>query len=138
MVAKESYRNIDSEIRRNLIREDRLSIPPRGKWADDARRYANQLKYSDDQIIRVAQNRVRFHAAEKNSLFARFSVWLHQAFGRTAPAESFRVAGHELRVLLAIAELDGDPRIQDAHEYEVEPHYYEKLVDLAASKCGAV
>lgn len=133
-MAKESYRNIDSEIRRNLIREDRLPIPPRGKWVDDARKYANQLKYSDDQIIRVAQNRVRFHTAEKNTLLARFSVWLHQAFGRTAPAESFRVAGHELRVLLVTAELGDDPRIQGAHEYEVEPHYYEKLVDLAASR----
>lgn len=137
-MAKESYRNIDSEIRSNLIREDRLAIPPKGKWADDVRKYANQLKYSDDQIIHIAQNRVRFHVAQKNSLFARFSSWWHQAFGRVVPEESFRVTGHELRVLFAMAELDDDPSIQDIHEYEVEPRYYEILVDLAASKSGNV
>lgn len=130
-MSKDNYRNVETEVERNLI-HDMLGSTP--LTINLSRKYANRIKFTDAEILRIAQNRTRFWAAQSASLGAKLSVWWERLSGQKVRQEPFRVTGHELKVLLSVAQLEDDDTIQSVHEYKVDPRYYKVLVDLAVSR----
>jgi hypothetical protein len=131
-MSEDSYRNVESEVEHNLVSKVILFASPSvAKLVNDSRQFANRLKYSDEEILSIAQNRMRFHQAHKNDLSKKLSAFFHRIIGKEVSSASFRVTGEELRVLASIAGLKVDEDIEATHEYEVNPDYYGVLVDLA-------
>ena len=98
------------------------------------RHYANRIKYSEEDTLIIAQNRIRSHDAEPSWFFKKLSLWWVRTTGRKIKEKPFLVTGSELATLISIAQLEKDKQIQMTDEYEVASDFYKALVGLAVKR----
>jgi len=134
-VGKDNYKNVEIEVESTISRRMAwITFPLHARLVKKSREFVNRIKYTDAEILRIAQNRIHLHAYQSNGLFAKIVCWWQGLSGHKVYEDSFRVTGHELKVLLSVARLEDDDTIQVTHEYDVEARYYKELVHLAVAR----
>lgn len=100
-------------------------------FINKARKYHNQYGLSDNDLLRMASNRIHMHESMQQGLSERFLRCIKKLIGRTNEDQPLSVPGQELKALMVMAELEEESSITFNHEYEVNANFYKEVFNIA-------
>lgn len=131
------YRDIEDEIEERVLGKKVLGDYLTTKsFINRARKYHNQYMLADDDLLRMASNRIHLHESTQHGLPERLFRYIKKLTGRTSEERPLNVPGQELKALMSMAELEEESPIVFNHEYEVNPSFYKALFNIACKKHG--
>ncbi|THF67074.1 hypothetical protein E6C76_01410 [Pseudothauera nasutitermitis] len=118
-----NYRNVEADAARSILymtRHKRHST-----FINRARKYINRLSLTEEEVLTVAENRLRF-ATTPPSILEKALKEFRRMLGTLRP-DVVEASGQELQLLMALAGEKEDGSIVPNQPYEVAYDYYKQL-----------
>jgi hypothetical protein len=121
-----NYIDMELEQERGTLHGPRwLFSPVARQRINDSRKFANRIRYSDEDLLTISGNRI---GAEEASFFYQRAWFPSTKAGAPAVKERFaEVNGQELLALMKLAGTEDDVPVIPHHPYRVRFEYYRQL-----------
>lgn len=118
-----NYRNVEADAVHHILY--RTPHKRHSIFINQARKYVNRLRFTEEEVLTVAENRLRF-AATPPSMLEKALKEFQRVLGTLRP-DVVEASGQELQLLMALAGEKEDGSIVPNQPYEVAYAYYKQL-----------